>query len=89
MALNDEETKHLLLPGETELAWTIDWLGQNEWVATEPRTARSHSFACTRASIQDGSREVVITAGGFEATTCHDTVEVYDIQTGIWLVWEH
>ena len=83
VSLNAEDTKHLLLTGDSENAWIFDWLGSMTWEHAGYRSSDADSFVCTRAMVENGSRDVVVVAGGRTAI-CHNTVDIFDISSGTW-----
>ena len=84
IALNDEESKHLAVPGQTAETYTYDWLGSQVWEPAGDRSQIGNSFACTRALVEGGAREVVVVAGGKTFGLSMTTVDFYNIQSGSW-----
>ena len=87
VTLNDEETKHLLVPGETAngQTWTYDWLGSRTWEdAGTLSVAGNFNFKCTRVLVENGARDLVVVAGGRFTDVALATIDIYNIASGTW-----
>ena len=87
VTLNNQETKHLLVPGGTAngQTWTYDWLGSKAWEdAGTLSVAGNFNFKCTRVLVENGARDIVVVAGGRLNDASLVTVDIYNIASGTW-----
>ena len=85
--LNDEGSAHILLGSKQEprATWTYDWQGSLQWEFAGNLTRPVRASAATRANLVDGSRSVVVSAGGMnDDGVLSAGVDVYDIGSRTW-----
>ena len=84
VALNMDETKHLLVSENILESYTYDWEGTQQWEPTGNRAKSRVHFRCTRVTLVGGTRDVVVVAGGLFAGTPVMDVELYNVQSNSW-----
>ena len=84
VALNQDESKHLLVPEDILDSYTYDWEGTQQWEAAGNRAKLRLYFRCTRVTIAGGTRDVVVVAGGTFGGIPLKDVEIYNIQSNTW-----
>ena len=63
--------------------YTFDWLGTNQWEHSGSLAGRV-DYHVTTASVQSGTKHIVIVAGGFTLSEVLSLVDIYDISTQQW-----
>ena len=89
-SINDDGTKHLLVGGinmpTTTETYIFDWNDQTlGWTPVGNLPVAVNYPSCVRATIENGSKDVVVVAGGSTTTNgASDAVQIYEISSEIW-----
>ena len=87
--LNNLGTRHLLVGGSTSplsvASYVYDWDNQGSgWTPSGTLPVAVNFPSCARATIENGSKDVVLAVGGVVDTGVSDVVQIYQISTEVW-----